>query len=137
MNGETFARYFDSQYELFDDDLPLWIELARSSAGHVLELGCGTGRVLRALAANDIPVIGIDWDPAMLQRAGNNLFPRFQSSVQLSNQDIREFSLGESFSLILAICNVIAQLPLPQARKVFERALTHLQPGGLLAIDLG
>src|SRR5438270_11217282 len=46
------ARYYDDAYTAKQDlhDLPFYLDLARESGGPVLELACGTGRILLPIA---------------------------------------------------------------------------------------
>ena len=60
--------------DLYDDVLPyrdrsdvaFFVEEARDSGGPVLELGCGTGRVLIPTALAGIDIAGLDASPGML-----------------------------------------------------------------------
>ncbi len=47
---EAFARFYDHDYRNYDDDVDMILDLAEEQAGPVLELGCGTGRLLEPLA---------------------------------------------------------------------------------------
>ncbi len=48
----TSAKYYDDAYAKKTDlvDLPFYLALAKKSGGPVLEIGCGTGRVLLPIA---------------------------------------------------------------------------------------
>ncbi len=46
-----------------------WISEAVARHSHVLDLGCGTGALLRALESRSVTGIGADVSPAMLERA--------------------------------------------------------------------
>src|SRR5437667_10178149 len=48
----TSAKYYDGAYAAKADlvDLPFYFDLARKIGGPVLEMGCGTGRVLLPIA---------------------------------------------------------------------------------------
>ncbi|MBE3132115.1 MAG: class I SAM-dependent methyltransferase, partial [Acidobacteria bacterium] len=50
-------------------DVPFWTRLARRAGGPVLELGCGTGRVLMPVAATGVRLVGVDLSAPMLARA--------------------------------------------------------------------
>jgi SAM-dependent methyltransferase len=65
---DAFARYYDADYRNYDADVDLILTLADESAGGpILELGCGTGRVLLPLAdAQGHAVTGVDISPALL-----------------------------------------------------------------------
>jgi SAM-dependent methyltransferase len=136
MDGETFARLFSAQYADFDDDQPLWLRLARKAGGPILEIGCGAGRVLRALAAQGFDVTGIDTNPAMLRRAGAGLPDEVRRRMQLVEQDVLALDLPERFRLIVAPCNTLAGLADPELARVLPRLHAHLLPGGTLAFEV-
>src|SRR5438067_13210874 len=54
---------------VFDGDLPLYLDLAREYGQRVLEIACGSGRVLVPLAQAGFDVVGIDVSPHMLALA--------------------------------------------------------------------
>ena len=65
----VLARNYDALYGVMRDpsgDAAFYRALARGDGGPVLELGCGTGRVLLPIAALGIPCVGVDASPAML-----------------------------------------------------------------------
>jgi SAM-dependent methyltransferase len=80
---EQTAKYYDLVHAELKDDIPLVLTLAGQGKGPILELGCGTGRLLLPLARAGYEVIGLDNSPAMLAKAkarlsgrGMNHFPR-------------------------------------------------------------
>src|SRR5690348_4545115 len=72
---DRFAPFYDLEYGAYDADLDLYRHFAAQAAvgpgqpTRVLELGCGSGRVLQALAAAGHDCTGIDAAPALLARA--------------------------------------------------------------------
>src|SRR6266511_5941338 len=52
-----------------EQDVPFYTALAGGAGGPVLELGCGTGRVLVPCAAAAGAAVGVDVSPSMLARA--------------------------------------------------------------------
>ncbi|MGE5194462.1 MAG: class I SAM-dependent methyltransferase, partial [Deltaproteobacteria bacterium] len=46
-------------------DVGFFVDLARETGGPVLELGCGTGRVLIPTARAAIEIVGLDQSPQM------------------------------------------------------------------------
>src|SRR5688500_7239858 len=66
---EVVARYYDLEHDAPAADVALYRELARRGGGPILELGCGTGRVLAALAQAGHCVVGVDCSAPMLARA--------------------------------------------------------------------
>jgi ubiquinone/menaquinone biosynthesis C-methylase UbiE len=41
-----FPQLYHIHHNAHTEDLPFWLKLAQQQGGPVLELGCGTGRVL-------------------------------------------------------------------------------------------
>lgn len=58
----VIAKYYDGAYAAKQDlvDLPFYLELAEQSRGPVLEVACGTGRVLLPIARRGIEICGVD-----------------------------------------------------------------------------
>lgn len=106
-------------------------------AAEVLELGCGTGRVLRALAAAGARVTGLDSDVAMLAEAEASLTPGLAPLVELVHGDMRRFDLGRRFDRVFIPYNAVFALPTDEAAaRCFELVRRHLAPGGRLAFDV-
>ena len=59
------SELYDSHYaaEIMHRDVALWLSLAQQTGGPVLELACGTGRVLLPLARAGYEVTGLDLSP--------------------------------------------------------------------------
>ncbi len=84
-------------------DIPFYVEAARASGGPVLELGCGSGRVLIPIACSGVEIVGIDLSPHMLQVCRDRLHQEpqeVQARAQILEGDMRDFDLDRAFSLI-------------------------------------
>jgi len=136
MDDETFARLFTGQYAAFADDLPLWVGLAHEFGGPILEIGCGAGRVVRALAGVGFEVTGIDTNPAMLLRAQAAIAGEEGKRIHLIEQDVRRLGLEARFGLILAPCNTLSALADTELAQALGRVRAHLRPNGLLAFEV-
>src|SRR6187401_1868218 len=60
-----FAEYYDCDHAV-TEDVPFYLQLARQCGSPVLELACGTGRVLIPLARAGFELHGIDISANML-----------------------------------------------------------------------
>ena len=137
---DRFAPFYDLEFAEFDDDLPLYFAFAEQSGGPILELGCGTGRVVVPLAEAGYDVTGVDLSAAMLtlareavERAG------VTSRVALIEDDIRTLAkVGDrSFGLVFSAINSFLHLA-TQAEQLaaLGAAMQQLRPGGVLVLDI-
>ena len=78
-------------------DVAFFVQMARDSGGPVLEIGCGTGRVLIPTAQAATEIVGLDASPAMLARCREKLSREpqaVQSRAKLVEADMRHFDLA-------------------------------------------
>jgi glycosyltransferase involved in cell wall biosynthesis len=66
-----YPQLYHTHHSLRARDLPFWESLAAKIGDPILELGCGTGRVLHTLAGLGYTVTGLDYDPDMLAFLGH------------------------------------------------------------------
>ena len=69
----TLARYYDQIHTTLTADVPFILKQVKKQGGPVLELGCGTGRLLFPLAEAGFPVTGVDNSSEMLNIARQRL----------------------------------------------------------------
>jgi SAM-dependent methyltransferase len=105
----------------------------------ILELGCGTGRILLPLAGAGHRVVGLDLDTGALALAGQRLAQAgaaLRQRVRLVHGDMRAFRLDERFDCILIAFNTLYCLEDEAAQIACLRtARAHLAPGGILIWD--
>ncbi len=135
---DVFARFYDLDTEGLNADLTFWLQLARRTGGPVLEVGCGTGRVLIPLAEAGFSVVGIDVSPAMLAVAREKVKARgLDERVDLVECNALDLNLGRTFPLVFMALNSFGHFAEPgEPERALERMRAHLEPGGLLALDL-
>lgn len=107
------------------------------AGGAVLELGCGTGRVMEALLERDVQVTGIEAEPAMLERAHSRL-ARFGARSRLVHGDMRRLELGdERFDLIIVSVNTFMHLDDHAAQRACLSGVQgHLRDTGCAILDV-
>lgn len=119
----------------FSADLDFYLGLASKTAGEVLDIGCGTGRVILPLLKAGRRVTGMDISPHMLEIAKQKL-AKEGFSPPLVLGDMKDFCLRQKFGLIIipyfAMIYIHAN---PDRLRVLECCRRHLAPGGLLAFD--
>ena len=136
---EKIARFYDMENAQFTEDLTLWAELARESDGPVLELGCGSGRVLLHLAREGFEATGVDSSPSMLALARRRLAlqPSIAGKISLLEENFTSLRIGKTFPLILLPFNTFSHMVDPaDVREALETISLHLAPGGRAAFAL-
>lgn len=113
-------------------DLDYYVAAARIADGPVLELGCGTGRVLAALHANGIDAIGVDQSGPMLQQAR----ARLKAGAALARMDIRQLALRANFALALLPYSLVTYLLSEDDWRQLAQGLhAALRPGARVLVD--
>ncbi|MGC8839013.1 MAG: class I SAM-dependent methyltransferase [Anaerolineae bacterium] len=141
MSRDVFARavrFYDLDEGRFTEDLGLYTGFAERWGGPILELGCGTGRVLAVLAAAGHQVVGLDRSEAMLAAARERLARcGLLARTRLVPGDMRHFALEERFAWAFCAMNSLMHLTsLEDQLAALEAARRHLRPGGYLVLDL-
>lgn len=136
---DRLARFYDWEHADFLEDVPLYLGLAQRTGGPILEVGCGSGRLVVPLARAGYEVVGLDSSAAMLDRARARLHrePALAQQVQLIEGDVRAMQLPERFRLVIVGLDsfglLIEQGDQLQALAALRR---HLRPDGLLVLDV-
>lgn len=121
---------------LHNDDLPYWEGLAHRYGNPILELGCGSGRVLLHLAQHGFEMVGVDNNPAALAFLEAHLPGDLQPKPEVHLADMRRLDLSRRFPLIILPCNTYSMFTAGERLAVLERVRQHLAPGGCLALSL-
>lgn len=121
-------------------DVAFFVNSAREAGGPVLEIGCGTGRVLVPTARAGIDIVGLDGSARMLavcrERLGQEP-PEVRSRVQLIEGDMRSFTLGQTFALVTVPFRPFQHLlTVDDQRSCLASIRQHLIDDGILILDL-
>ncbi|MEN8172693.1 MAG: class I SAM-dependent methyltransferase [Chloroflexota bacterium] len=130
------AQLYDAHHNQNLEDLPFWMQWAEEQDGDILELGCGTGRVLRHLAATPKTVYGIDFDAQMLAYLKTQLPSTLRKNVHLMQADFTAFHLEKRFKLILLPCNTLSTLTANAQRKALTCVRQHLSKDGIFVVSM-
>ena len=133
-----FAAVYDTfmdnvPYEEWADDLTELLKKNGVSGGLVAELGCGTGRMTRALAARGYDMIGIDNSGDMLAIA----MEQPSEGILYLEQDMREFELYGTVAAVVSVCDSLNYITEEEdLLEVFRLVNNYLDPGGVFIFDL-
>ena len=127
---------YHAHHLLRADDLPFWQTLAGEYGDPILELGCGTGRILLPLAGMGYRVTGLDTDPDMLTFLRAAFPAEGLPNLPLHKADMRTFALQERFALALLPCNTYSTFPAHEREQIAQTVRRHLQPGGIFAFSI-
>jgi SAM-dependent methyltransferase len=126
-------------YDLVGKDIPygldFYVGLAREADGPVLDIACGTGRILLPCLKAGVDIEGLDLFEPMLKTlrakaAALGLTPRIHQA------DMSDFSLPRRFRLVMIPFNAFIHNMTQHAQiRCLELCREHLMPGGMLAFD--
>jgi SAM-dependent methyltransferase len=138
---EFVADLYDVTYEDRSlRDVDFFIEYSRKAKGKILELGCGTGRVLIPTAVSGCDITGLDISRHMLGKCQRNLSQQpgeVQERVKLIQGNMVDFHLSENYSLVTIPFRPFHHLISTEEQKAcLNHALKHLVSQGLLILDL-
>jgi SAM-dependent methyltransferase len=134
------AVLYDWEYRRRRDDVRFYGTLADERGGPILDLGCGTGRLMLPLLRAGHIVVGVDRAPAMLARAAARLArlaPGARRRALLVRADLRRLPLaGARFQFAVAGFHTIQHLATDSELSGFFAAVARaLAPGGWFAFD--
>ncbi len=97
---------------------------------HIVDLGCGTGHLTAAIAERwpEAQVIGIDLSADMLERARAD-----QPHIRFEQDDIASWAPRQPVDVLYSNA---ALHWVDDHRTLFRRLLSHLSPGGVLAVQM-
>ncbi len=139
MYDRPSSEFYD--YQGFGrPDVPFYVGMAVESGGPVLELGCGTGRVLIPTARSGVRITGLDKSSEMLRICQAKLDkeePSVKALTRLVQGDIRSFDLKQTFALVAITFGPFNNLVTVEEQLACLACVRkHLKPGGRLVFDV-
>lgn len=135
---DLIAPFYDMEHAQFDEDVDFYRSFAELCSGPLLELACGSGRLLAPLAHDGYTLTGVDTSEKMLALAQQHLKEEnLAEHVTLIQQDMCTLSLTQQFSLAFVALGSFAHLT---SRKAQQQALAairaHVTKGGTFILDI-
>lgn len=144
MSGAGYAGdralFYDHVATGVEGDVAFYVAEAVASGSPVLELGCGTGRIVIPVAEADVDIVGLDASTDMLTVARRKLAhrpPHVQRRVALVGGDMRDFELVQRFRLVtIPYRAFLHNLTVDDQLRTFERVRRHLTDDGRLILNI-
>ncbi len=135
---DRFARLYDWEHDRYLLDVPVHIGFARRFGGPVLELACGSGRLLGPLAQAGFACTGVDSSSVMLERARVRL-ERLSGAqpTTLVEQRLEALALDGRFrTIILGLDSFGLLIDRENQVRALQAARTHATHDGRLILDV-
>lgn len=135
------ADYYDAAYaNSTRQDISFFVDMAKEVGGPVLEVGCGTGRVLIPTAKAGIEITGLDLSEWMLDKCREKLDDESEETrnrTKLVQADMRDFDLGREFTLITTPFRPFQHLTTVDDQFACLNSIhRHLSDYGLFVLDI-
>ncbi|MDP9367668.1 MAG: class I SAM-dependent methyltransferase [Chloroflexota bacterium] len=136
----AIVDFYDLEHAGYEEDLDLYLNLALVTGDPVLELGCGSGRLLVPLADAGHRVTGLDVSAPMLDRARRSaaeagvadLITLHESSMTEADQ-----AAGGPFGIAIVALNGLMHLTTVEEQRAALTSIRRaLDPRGQLVLDL-
>lgn len=141
LYGGALVDYYDLFFTGLKGDVAFYVEEAQKARlGRVLELGCGTGRVLIPVAESGVEITGLDASEEMLsliRHKVSELGESVRSRVEIVEGDMTGFSLGRKFNLVMIPCRAFLHLMTPEEQRAALLCIReHLTDRGRLILNM-
>jgi ubiquinone/menaquinone biosynthesis C-methylase UbiE len=135
---DSIAPFYDIEHAEFDEDLDMYRNFAELCGGKILELACGSGRLLLPLAREGYTLTGVDTSQAMLELARCALGAAGMTErCQLVQQDICTLQLQEKFRLAIIALGSFGHITTRRRQQQALAAIRqHLSKGATFILDI-
>jgi SAM-dependent methyltransferase len=127
---------YDLCYSWHTDDIPFYVARAREARGPVLEVACGTGRVLIPTLQAGVDLDGFDIHPGMIEMARKKA-AALGLTPRLTVADMRDFTMPRRYGLITIPFRAFQHLLTSADQVASLRCIReHLEGGGALVSNV-
>ncbi|MFC1564098.1 class I SAM-dependent methyltransferase [candidate division KSB1 bacterium] len=137
---DGLASYYDIEWRELKEDIPFLLEETKKTKGSILELACGSGRIMIPFAEAGHEIWGFDNSDEMLALFEKNLEngkPEWKDLIHYSNQDMVDFKYSRKFGLIIIPFNsFLLMTDRKDMDKCLKNCRNHLEKGGVFIIDV-
>ncbi|MBU0662929.1 MAG: methyltransferase domain-containing protein [Proteobacteria bacterium] len=133
LSSERYCQFYDMEMADFHADLPFYLERIKAP-GTILEIGCGSGRLCRQLAATGADITAIDLSLSMLRLAKLNTRP---TNISYLCMDMTALALSRQFDTVIIPYHTLnLLLTADKTKTCLEQIRTVLKQNGRLLLQL-
>jgi SAM-dependent methyltransferase len=133
----SVADWYDDWLSARGDDVDFYSGYFAGFPGTVLELACGTGRILIPIAQAGVQIHGLDASEDMLRVLKAKATEHGLSGIQLYHQPMEAFSIAMRFDAIFVASGSFQLLTAPgDATSSLKCIREHLKDGGTFIVDI-
>ncbi|MFC1477198.1 class I SAM-dependent methyltransferase [candidate division KSB1 bacterium] len=136
---DGLAEFYDAEWRNLTQDIPFLREEAAKTGGPILELACGSGRIMLPLARDGHEVWGIDNSRKMIDILSKKAEeePALAQLMHFSLQDMRTFTFDMQFKLIIIPFNsFLLMTDRPDFDICLQNCRKHLTDDGVFIVDI-
>ncbi len=131
----SFAEIYDSVYLGTEGDLDFYVNETKKIKGNVLEIACGTGRILLPLLKKGVNIEGIDLSARMLDVL-NKKAKSLHLKPKVWEADMRNFNAKKKYDLIIVPYRAFNHIETSADQiKTLKNFKKHLKEQGKLIIN--
>ena len=126
---DKYAKFYDKTLEYLDsfEQGKLMGVIGKIKGKKVLDVGCGTGRIIKALTEKEAIVTGVDLSPEMILVAKKK-FPK----IEFAEADAEKLPFkDEEFDVVVASFLIVH---LKTLQKAFDEIYRVIKPGGFFVV---
>jgi 2-polyprenyl-3-methyl-5-hydroxy-6-metoxy-1,4-benzoquinol methylase len=142
VNSSVLKEWYDREYNASDNgalfgelrgELKQFLDDLPAGPGQALELGCGDGRNLTALARKGYSVSGVDMVDSTVQSRKHNPWLR---ELNFEQADILDYTPAPQAYDVLVCSEVLHFFTPDELQQVMPKLISAVKPGGFVFLDL-
>jgi SAM-dependent methyltransferase len=142
-----FVDWYDLAYESEENkpDIDFVVDLVRNGKNaepHVLEMGSGSGRLLKVLAEAGITCAGVELSKKMIEKAKQRISregdEKVRERISITEEDMATVKLNRKFDFVLFPYSVLYELESEEkVKQAVRNGYEHMKEDGMMVIDNG
>lgn len=129
------AKYYDLIHQAHTGDIELFVKMAQAADGPILDIGCGSGRLVIPIAEAGLAVTGIDNSADMFAVAQRRVAEESVTAT-LVEHDVLRWQTEQRFGLIIIGMNTLMEFSNQTVLDLLKTAAKLLAPGGKIVVDV-